>query len=204
MRIPALATALAVAIAAPAWAQQPAPAPAPVLRGAALLDALKSGGYTIFFRHAKTHPRETDLPSFDPADCSAQRNLNEAGREQSKRIGAAIAALAIPVDEVLSSPYCRTMDMAILMMGRATKEQAVVGRSTQGGGLPDYKRLQEIVSTPPAPGKNRIIVGHGGPWGDAVGGGKHLEEGEAAILRGTAKDAVVGRLLAEDWEKLPR
>ena len=51
-----------------------------------LINELKEGGKIIFIRHAYA-PGNGDPHNFDKNDCSTQRNLNEQGIEQSKKIG---------------------------------------------------------------------------------------------------------------------
>ena len=45
-------------------------------------------------------------------DCNTQRNLNIKGIEQSKKIGLFFNQNNIPIDEVLSSEWCRCKDTA--------------------------------------------------------------------------------------------
>ena len=47
---------------------------------------LNEGGKLIFIRHAYA-PGGGDPDNFDISNCASQRNLNEEGIEQSKRIG---------------------------------------------------------------------------------------------------------------------
>ena len=47
---------------------------------------LKKGGKLIFIRHAYA-PGGGDPKNFNIDDCNTQRNLNEEGRVQSKKIG---------------------------------------------------------------------------------------------------------------------
>src|SRR5262245_63698286 len=105
-----------------AAAQAPATAAAasPPLAGTALRDTLRRGGYVLYFRHTSTDFGQNDdgMTSFD--DCTKQRNLTDKGRAEARAIGAAIARLKIPVGEVLASPYCRTVETAKLIFGRAT------------------------------------------------------------------------------------
>ncbi|MBU2091202.1 MAG: histidine phosphatase family protein, partial [Alphaproteobacteria bacterium] len=54
---------------------------------AALWDALRQGGHVVMFRHALA-PGGGDPDGFRVEDCATQRNLNDAGREQARRIGA--------------------------------------------------------------------------------------------------------------------
>ena len=51
-----------------------------------ILDNLQKGGNLIFIRHAYA-PGGGDPDNFDIKDCTTQRNLNDVGREQSKKIG---------------------------------------------------------------------------------------------------------------------
>ena len=76
-----------------------------------LIDELKAGEKIIFIRHALA-PGSGDPINFDLNDCSTQRNLNIEGIEQSKRIGSFFAKNKIPVDQVLSSEWCRCKDTA--------------------------------------------------------------------------------------------
>jgi len=53
---------------------------------------LAQGGVAIFLRHALA-PGFGDPPTFKLGDCSTQRNLSDAGRQQARQIGAALAEL---------------------------------------------------------------------------------------------------------------
>jgi phosphohistidine phosphatase SixA len=80
--------------------------------------ALRAGGVVIAFRHALA-PGTFDPPAFRLGDCSTQRNLNDEGREQAKRIGAWFAARSLRPAQVRTSPWCRCVDTAQLAFGRA-------------------------------------------------------------------------------------
>ena len=79
---------------------------------------LKQGGCLLLMRHAQTEPGVGDPPNFRIGDCSTQRNLNEAGREQSRRVAAAMAREGVRFEEVRSSAWCRCVDTAELAFGR--------------------------------------------------------------------------------------
>ena len=51
-----------------------------------LWSALKSGNHFVLIRHALA-PGFSDPDYFDLQDCKTQRNLNDKGRYQSKKIG---------------------------------------------------------------------------------------------------------------------
>jgi phosphohistidine phosphatase SixA len=100
---------------------------APSLRAAmaeeAAWQALRGGGIALF-RHAIA-PGGGDPPGMRLGDCSTQRNLDAAGREQARRIGAAFRAEGVAVDAVLASAWCRTRETAELAFpGRAAVEPA--------------------------------------------------------------------------------
>jgi phosphohistidine phosphatase SixA len=81
---------------------------------------LRDGGNVLLMRHAQTESGIGDPPSFKLGDCSTQRNLSEAGREQARRVGAAFQQEKIALDEVRSSAWCRCVDTAELAFGRHT------------------------------------------------------------------------------------
>ncbi|MEO5694933.1 MAG: histidine phosphatase family protein [Usitatibacter sp.] len=163
---------------------------------------LREGGVTIYFRHAATVATQVDVKGVDPKDCRGQRNLSPKGREQALRISSALQALQVDVEqEVLASPYCRTMETASLIAGRATPTRDVLG-STGTDGKRDYSKLEKILATPPPKGKIRIVVNHGNQLED-LAGPPELAEGEAAIIRGDGKKwAVVARIPAGEWAKI--
>lgn len=79
--------------------------------------ALARGGI-VLFRHANA-PGGGDPPGMRLGDCTTQRNLDEQGRAQARRIGAAFRDRNIAIGRVLTSQWCRT---------RETVELAFPGR----------------------------------------------------------------------------
>ena len=76
-----------------------------------LIQNLKEGGKVIFIRHALA-PGSGDPTNFELRNCATQRNLNEEGVKQSKKIGLFFKRNKIPIDKVLSSQWCRCKDTA--------------------------------------------------------------------------------------------
>ena len=97
---------------------RPARAQAPDDATAAALRALRAGGAVVAFRHALA-PGTFDPPGFKLGDCSTQRNLDEAGRAQARRIGQWFAQQGLRPARVRSSPWCRCIDTALLAFGQA-------------------------------------------------------------------------------------
>jgi phosphohistidine phosphatase SixA len=160
--------------------------PSPVmetLSGAALVEALRGGGHVIYFRHAATDFSQQDTNRQNLADCASQRNLDDAGRADARRIGEGFAALGIPVGQVLSSEYCRTRETAELAFGRVTPTIDLTSVFAAAETDDDEARmaaLRRLLATPPEPGTNTVLVGHQANLADAAG--VVIAEGEAAIF----------------------
>lgn len=75
--------------------------------------ALKKPGAIVLFRHAIA-PGGGDPPGRTLGDCSTQRNLDEEGRAQARRIGERFRAQGVKVEAVLNSQWCRTRETARL------------------------------------------------------------------------------------------
>jgi phosphohistidine phosphatase SixA len=80
---------------------------------------LRRGGVAVMLRHAATEPGIGDPPGFRLGECSTQRQLSAAGREQARRIGAWFGARGLAPADVRSSAWCRCLDTATLAFGRA-------------------------------------------------------------------------------------
>jgi hypothetical protein len=175
---------------------------APQLAGAALVAALRRGGYVLYFRHTSTDFGQNDDRMTGYEDCARQRNLTDTGRAEARAIGAAIRALDIPIGGVLASPFCRTRETAELIFGRATVSNAVRGGPAQADD-DRYAELKTLLSTPVSGGVDLAIVSHGNPY-RAIVGGPYLAEGEAAVIepRGNEGFRVVGQIRKDEWPAL--
>ena len=76
-----------------------------------LIKTLEEGGKLIFIRHAYA-PGSGDPKNFNLYDCSTQRNLNNSGREQSKKIGILFSKNNIKIKNIFSSEWCRCKETA--------------------------------------------------------------------------------------------
>ena len=76
-----------------------------------VIESLKEGDKLIFIRHALA-PGNGDPENFELQDCSTQRNLNEIGIQQSKKIGLIFKKNEIKIDNIYSSEWCRCKDTA--------------------------------------------------------------------------------------------
>ena len=76
-----------------------------------IINELKKGEKIIFIRHAIA-PGSGDPKNFNLKNCDTQRNLDNKGIEQSKKIGLFFSKNNIPIDKILSSEWCRCKDTA--------------------------------------------------------------------------------------------
>lgn len=102
---------------------------------------LRAGRTVAVFRHAEA-PGTYDPPGMRLGDCSTQRNLDDAGRNQARRLGAWFSAQGLEPLRVRSSPWCRCLDTARGGFGRAEPWSAL--GSPQG--LGDSARAAQLAA----------------------------------------------------------
>lgn len=180
------------------------------LDGRALVEALRQGGYNLYFRHAATawsqNDQVTEAGDWTSCDPDRMRQLAEAGRQTARAIGDAIRALRLPVGQVLASPYCRTVETARLMQLGAvvTTTDIMNTRVAEYFGGPEAiaERARQRLSTPPPAGTNRVLVAHGNILRTATA--VYPQEAEAIVFRpeGNGKYVVVARVSPQAWERL--
>jgi broad specificity phosphatase PhoE len=128
----------------------------------AVWSLLRSGGQVVLLRHGATDPGVGDPPGMKLDDCSTQRNLSEAGRAHARRLGEALRSRAVPVAAVQASPWCRCLETARLVFGRAGDVQPALGnlfgrREVEAA---QVAQLRTIVARTPERG-NLFLVTHG-------------------------------------------
>ena len=120
---------------------------------------LREGGYVLLMRHAQTEPGVGDPSNFRIGDCSTQRNLSEAGREQSRRVATAFAREGIRIDDVRSSAWCRCVDTAELAFGKHTVWNPInsfFGRS--GAGDTQTREVMDALKGFKGPGNVALVT----------------------------------------------
>lgn len=208
MKIAAYALMLCFLFAAvpnPSTSQEP-------LSDRALVEALRRGGYNIYFRHAATDWSREDhvAAKGDWASCEPEkmRQLSVEGREIAQRIGEAVRRLGIPVGRVYASEYCRTRETAQLMnLGPVTSTLAIMNmRAAEfvGGRDSVIERARRALSTPPQENTNAVYVAHGNLL-RAVSGAYTGEAGAAVFYPlGNGTLNIVAELTPEVWDQLAR
>ena len=173
-----------------------------------LLPELKKGGYVLFIRHPRTNPDQADTDPLNLDNIKAQRQLSDDGRKQAKALGECFRALGIPVEKVISSKFQRAQEAAkLLAVGEVTTSIDV----SEGGLVVSTREnqrrataLRQMLSTPPAKGKNLVVVSHKPNVQDAAGKEfGDLDEGETVVFRplGDGTFKAVARVRSDAWSQ---
>jgi len=175
------------------------------LAGPQLVAELRKGGYVLYVRHTSTDFGRNDAQMTSFEDCASQRPLTDKGRDEARAIAGHIKRLGIPIGTVYASPFCRTVETAMLAFGKAEKTQDVRGGPVRTGDPRRYDALRGLLATAPAKGFNNVISSHGNPF-HAVFGAPYLAEGEIAVVRpgGDQRFEALARIPLSGWESLPR
>jgi phosphohistidine phosphatase SixA len=152
---------------------------------------LRGGRQIVLLRHGTTTPGVGDPPGFRLDDCRTQRNLVEAGREESRRVGAAFRAQRVPVGRVLSSPWCRCLETARLAFGRADPWAALAnlfGRQERA------EALRTALGEPPPADGTLVLVSHGSTISSATGVMPAMGEFVVVTPEGGGRFTIAGRM----------
>lgn len=164
------------------------------LRDAALIDALRGGGFVLYMRHAQT--------GIVTAKCD-QSNLTPDGEKVAREVGASLRELKIPIGVVRASQLCRTGDTARLLDLGAVEIiedlNPVPPRVDVDIGAVRAKRVSEV----PRQMTNTVLVSHihrspnREEWFE-------LDLGEIIVFRPTenGRAEAVARVKVTDWPVL--
>lgn len=168
------------------------------LAGEALWSLLQGGGQVVLIRHALTTPGVGDPPGMTLDDCSTQRNLNEAGRKQARRLGEAWRTRGVVVGRLLSSPWCRCIETTRLAFGQTPEPLPALGNLF---GRPErvagqVAELKPLLGQVPAAGGNTVLVSHGSTIQALTGISPATAEMVVLTPQGGGSFTVAGRLSA--------
>lgn len=183
---------------------------APAVDDPDLLDRLRNGGYTVYFRHVATDWSNSDqlakAGDWSSCDAGRMRQLSDTGRAEARAIGQAIRALQIPVGKVLASPYCRTMETARLLdLGPVESSTDVMNLRAAayfGGRDEIVANARRLLSSVPAGGGNTVIVAHGNVAREATPVYPDEGEGIVFLANGDGGFDVIARIPPERWQRL--
>tara|TARA_Y100000817_G_scaffold308821_1_gene297092 strand:+ start:659 stop:1210 length:552 start_codon:yes stop_codon:yes gene_type:complete len=122
----------------------------------------QEGNKIILIRHSLA-PGGGDPAGFKIDDCKTQRNLNKKGINQSKKIGKLFKKNNVPVDQVLSSQWCRCKDTAKYAFKNYKEFTALNSTFQSPYNKNEGKQLKELYSYVKkwnGNGKNLVLITH--------------------------------------------
>jgi phosphohistidine phosphatase SixA len=189
-----------------------------------IVDALRAGGYVIFWRHATaltcsdrfelgtadmtTVPNwwkscDRNCPAGDPtATTATARQLSDIGQAEATAIGAAFDDRGIPIGRVLSSEFCRAVQTAELMDFGPPIEQVMDLTYFVYDEANRCDDTRQRLSQNPPSGANTALISHAGnicpPLSD-------LSMAGAAIYKpnGSGAPIFIDTVNWEEWATLP-
>ncbi len=122
----------------------------------------QEGNKIILIRHSLA-PGGGDPTGFKINDCKTQRNLNRTGINQSKKIGKLFKKYKVPVDQVLTSQWCRCIDTAKYAFGNYKEFTALNSTFQSPYNKNEGKQLKDLYSFVKkwnGKGKNLVLITH--------------------------------------------
>ncbi len=179
------------------------------LKGAALIAALKQGGFVLYMRHAISTVGSDGALITTPnwwENCAIQRNIADTGRVQARKVGLAIRNLNIPVEEIKTSQFCRTRDTAHEMgLGPIEIVEDLNHAIGQRVGFDVNVARFALLARKPSLGSNVLLVSHthGSPKTEERAMSA-IQEAEIVVYRPNDKGGAepIGRMLVSDWDAL--
>ena len=190
-----LACALLLGLNTAAQVISPRLDPVTEMRGKALVEALRGGGYILYMRHA--------VSGAASAQCNGQSALTTIGEGQARTVGAALHAMAIPVNTVWTSRTCRTEQTARLL--GVGSVQTTDSLNPGGGALGTELAVirKKLLTESPPIGFNTVLVSHvhSAQTPEDV---LSLDYAEVIVYRGLGNGSPepIARITVQDWAGL--
>lgn len=159
------------------------------------LAELAKPGRVLMLRHALA-PGTGDPPGFRLDACATQRNLDETGRQQARRLGAQLADAGIKSASIYTSQWCRCQETArLLQLGAVNVLPALnsfyerpTDRET------NIADLRAFLAKLPVDGRPVILVTHQFTINAFTDAGTPSGGGSLFQLNGSGQPAWLGRL----------
>lgn len=125
------------------------------------LQILAQPGHVLLLRHANA-PGVGDPPGMVLGDCSTQRNLDDRGRAQAKKLGARLRGAGVRDVRVYTSQWCRCRETAHLLdTGPVTELPALNSFFEQPETKESrVKTLKAFIDRLPRDGRTVVFVTH--------------------------------------------
>lgn len=97
---------------------------------AGLIELLKKPGHVAFMRHAMAPfegaPKSEGVSAETLGPCETQRNLDDKGRADARRLGELFRHQGVVFEHVYTSKWCRCRETAELIMGRTVENLVLI------------------------------------------------------------------------------
>ena len=170
--------------------------PSTELKGDALVEALRRGGYVLYLRHT-----ENDTIT---EECNVS-NLSDRGTQEAIRLGQALRAMKLPIGKILSSDICRVRDTARLLdVGNFEIVEDLSNDPKRSGRDVHAARMRLLATLPPAR-TNLLLVSHMHA-GNSIEQKMELDLGEVIVFQPDGKGGsdAIARIRIDDWARLNR
>lgn len=192
------------------------------------LGKLQKGGFTIYIRH--THKAEWSTNySYDRISALISKDerldlenfggcISEQGKKDAVLLGIILKNLKLPVGTIYSSTSCRTIQTALIAMGKIDKvSSGLLFDLTLANEQEKEERTElgkEIINTVPTSNKNKFIFGHLDPISELqykyespeIGQGgayifEHMKDGSTRIVKQLNLDVLAKAVPIEFYVK---
>jgi phosphohistidine phosphatase SixA len=175
------------------WLGAPAASRAETL----LIEVLKQPGHIALMRHALAPFGTARVSERVAAEflgpCETQRNLNDAGRADARRIGSLFRGEGVVFDQVYSSRWCRCRETAELVIGRPAEHLPLIDSywtdPDKSRGPAQVAALKKHINEKFAPTARMLLVTHGSLIADLSG--VNTGEAEIVVVKADGKGGVV-------------
>jgi broad specificity phosphatase PhoE len=160
-----------------------------------LVEQIGAGGHVLMIRHANA-PGNGDPDNFRIGDCSTQRNLDDRGRTQARRIGQWLRSRGIASAQVYASQWCRCLETAALIgLGPVAELPALNSFYERPRDRePNLAALRSFLAKQPAGGPLIILVTHFVTISAITGEGVSSGAGVVMRLKEAGGVDILGRL----------
>lgn len=170
----------------------------PTVSGEALMELLRQPGHVAFMRHAlapfEGAPKEAGRTAEALGPCETQRNLDERGRADARRIGEAFRKAGVVFDRIYTSKWCRCRDTAELIAGRPVENLPLINSyftdpSKAQKGPAQLAALRAFLNNDLKPGERVLMVTHGSLIHDLTE--FVADESDIAVVKADGKGGIV-------------
>ncbi len=160
-----------------------------------MVEQIKAGGRVLMIRHANA-PGNGDPENFRIGDCSTQRNLDDRGRTQARRIGQWLRSRGIESARIYASQWCRCLETAALLdLGSVAELPALNSFFERPQDRePTLAALRAFLAKQPTDGPLIVLVTHFVTISAVTGEGVASGEGVVARLNADGRVEVLGQL----------